>query len=134
MTNIAKYLFAEEQAETTKTVGDICGGLVGTVFSYKDWMNPEERPYIEKYLAAREGIPTEHRLKVIRMIKDMGDHNLDEVFIHAEGSIAAQKMAIYGSADWERYKAAAKRISGIPGWKSHPALKDLPDWPYKFQL
>ena len=128
-TNIAKYIFANEQHEMSKLVADITGGLIATVFTYKDWNNPEERPYIEKYLAGKNGVPTEHRLKAIRLAKDLTGHNHDGAFIHTEGSLAAQKMAMYAGANWERYKAIAKRIAGIPGWEEHPDLKDLPPWP-----
>ena len=95
-------------------------------------MNQEERPFIEKYLAGKNGIPTEHRLKAVRMAKDMIGHGQDNIFIHGEGSLAAQKMSMYASADWKKYKAIAKRIAGIPGWEEHPDLKDLPDWPGEF--
>ncbi|MBW1708648.1 MAG: hypothetical protein JRF41_01025 [Deltaproteobacteria bacterium] len=128
-TNIAKYIFANDQHETSKIVADITGGIASTVFSYKDWMNPEERPYIEKYLAGKNGVPTEHRLRAVRLAKDLIGHGHDGAFIHTEGSLAAQKMAMYAAADWDRYKAIAKRIAGIPGWKESETLKDLPDWP-----
>ncbi len=131
-TNIAKYIFANDQHETSKIVADIAGGLASTVFSYKDWKNPEERPYIEKYLAGKDGIPTEHRLKAVRLVKDLIGHGHDGAFIHTEGSLAAQKMAMFAAADWEKYKATAKRIARIPGWKEHPALKELPDWPTEY--
>ena len=125
-TNIAKYLFANDQHQTSKVVADITGGVASTVFSYKDWMNPEERPYIEKYLAGKNGIPTEHRLRAVRLAKDLIGHGHDGAFIHTEGSLAAQTMAMYAGSDWERYKALAKRVARIPGWKEHPALADLP--------
>ena len=133
-TNIAKYIFANEQHETSKLVADIGGGIVTTVFNYRDWMNPEERPYIEKYLAGKSGIPTEWRLRAIRMAKDLIGHGMDGAFIHTEGSLAAQKMAIYAAADWERYKAVAKRIARIPGWEEHPAMKELPPHPAKWVI
>ena len=56
----------------------------------------------------------------------------DGGWIHTEGSLAAQKMAIFAAADWDRYKAIAKRIAGIPGWKDHPDLNELPDWPGEY--
>jgi 4-hydroxybutyryl-CoA dehydratase / vinylacetyl-CoA-Delta-isomerase len=130
-TNIAKYMFANDQFETSKIMCDIAGGLVSTVYSYKDWMNPEERPYLEKFLAGKKGIPTEDRLRVIRMIKDMTDFNHDNIAIHGEGSLAAQKMALYAGADWERYKASAKRLLNIKGWEKSETFKDLPPWPPK---
>jgi hypothetical protein len=43
-------------------------------------------------------------------------------------------MHIFASADWERYKAIAKRVAGIPGWKEHPALKNLPEWPWDYKF
>ena len=128
-TNIAKYLFANDQHETSKLVADITGGIATTVFNYKDWMNPEERPFIEKYLAAKDGIPTEHRLRAIRLAKDLIGHGHDGSTIHTEGSLAAQKMMMYAAPDWDRYKAIAKRIAGIPGWDEHPDLAELPKWP-----
>ncbi|HUV44295.1 MAG TPA: 4-hydroxyphenylacetate 3-hydroxylase N-terminal domain-containing protein [Dehalococcoidales bacterium] len=127
--NVAKYMFANDQFETSKILCDITGGLVSTVHSYKDWMNPEERPYLEKYLAGKSGVPTEDRLRAVRMAKDLTDFNHDNVAIHGEGSLAAQKMAIYAAADWDRYKAIAKRTGGIPGWENHPDLKGLPPLP-----
>jgi 4-hydroxybutyryl-CoA dehydratase/vinylacetyl-CoA-Delta-isomerase len=133
-TNIAKYIFANDQHETSKLVADITGGIASTVFTYKDWMNPEERPLIEKYLAGKNGIPTEHRLRAVRLAKDLTGHGHDGAFIHTEGSLAAQKMAMYSGADWDRYKAVAKRMAGIPGWKEHSTLKDLPDWPAEYVI
>jgi 4-hydroxybutyryl-CoA dehydratase / vinylacetyl-CoA-Delta-isomerase len=129
--NVAKYMFANDQFETSKVLCDITGGLVSTVHTYKDWMNPEERPILEKLFAGKAGIPTEDRLKVVRMAKDLTDHNHDNIAIHGEGSLAAQKMALFAGADWDRYKAAAKRVCGIKGWEKNPAFKDLTEWPPK---
>jgi 4-hydroxybutyryl-CoA dehydratase/vinylacetyl-CoA-Delta-isomerase len=126
--NIAKYMFANDQFETSKILCDITGGLVSTVHTYKDWMNPEERPILEKFFAAKGGIPAEDRLKMVRFAKDLTDHNHDNIAIHGEGSLAAQKMALFFGADWDRYKASARRIVGIQGWDKNPALKELIGW------
>ena len=132
VTNIAKYTFANGQHEASKLLSDIAGGLLCTVPNYRDWMNPEQRPYIEKYLGGVDGVPTEDRLKAIRLAKDLTGHHHDVLAIHAEGSLAAQKMAIYASADWEKYKAGAKRTAGIKGWEEHPSMKGLPEYPSKW--
>jgi 4-hydroxybutyryl-CoA dehydratase/vinylacetyl-CoA-Delta-isomerase len=129
--NIAKFKFANDAAESSKILGDICGGLVYDVFSYKDWNNLEVRPFLEKYMAGKEGIPSEHRLRALRLAKDLTGLNHDQKDIHAEGSLAAQIMAIYAGADWQRYTAAAKRIAGIPGWEDHPVFSKLPEYPPK---
>jgi 4-hydroxybutyryl-CoA dehydratase/vinylacetyl-CoA-Delta-isomerase len=128
-TNIAKYRFANERHEALKLLGDITGGIASTTPSYKDWTNPEIRPFLEKYLAAKADVPTENRLKAIRMAKELtlGGSYGTAGPIHYEGSLAAQKMALYQGTDWERYKAAAKRLAHIPGYEEHPEYRDMPE-------
>ncbi len=128
-TNLCKYKFANDAAECSKNLADICGGIVATVPSYNDWMNPEERPLIEKYLAGKDGIPTEHRLKIIRLIKDLTSNSYDQEVIHGDGSLAAQRMAVFAGTDWEKYKAAARRATAISEAEQHPLFKDLPKFP-----
>jgi len=129
-TNIAKYMYAENFHQFTKYMQDIAGGIAADPISYRDWMNPEERPYLEKYLSAKAGIPTEHRLKLIRLIGDITSGRHDTLEIHAEGSLQAQQMMFYRTADWDMYKAIAKKEINIPGWEQHPltaAIKDYSD-------
>ena len=84
---------------------------------------------IDKYLGGKAGIPTEHRLRIIKMIRDLTSTYEDVLTLHAEGSLAAQKLSIYGLADFERYKAAAKRIARIKDGTEHPIFSQLPDFP-----
>ena len=120
-------MYAENFSQASKIAQDICGGIAADPISYRDWMNPEERPYIEKYLSGKAGIPTEHRLRAIRLVHDItsGRHHSHQ--IHAEGSLAAQQMMFYANADWEMYTAAAKREAGISGWETHSKFGAIPD-------
>jgi len=127
-TNIAKYMYAENFHQATKAVQDICGGIAADPIPYKDWMNPEENPYLDKYLSGKAGIPTEHRLRAIRLLLDITNGRHDTHTIHAEGSLAAQQMMFYTNADWELYKATAKRDAGIPGWEKHAEVGKLKDY------
>ena len=111
-------MFANDQHETSKLLVDIAGGLAVDVFCFKDWMNPEERPYIEKYLAGRDGVPTEHRLRLFRMIKDLVGENRDAIAIHGEGSLAQQQMAMFASTDWERYRPSLKELPTFRGGRT----------------
>lgn len=125
LTNSAKFTFADNFHEMCKIAQDICGGIATTVPTYRDWINPETHDYIEKYLAAKAGVPTEDRLRLIRLIKDM-THNYYQIdHIHGEGSRAAQQIFLYFSADWKRYVAAAKRACGIDGWQEDPVYGNL---------
>jgi 4-hydroxybutyryl-CoA dehydratase/vinylacetyl-CoA-Delta-isomerase len=127
--NICKLYFADNWHQATKYVQDIAGGIVATVPSVKDWLNPETHDLMEKYFGGKEGIPTEHRLKAIKLIKDSTTVYEDVLTIHAEGSLAAQKLSILALADFERYKAAAKRAARIKDGKEHPIFSQLPEFP-----
>jgi 4-hydroxybutyryl-CoA dehydratase/vinylacetyl-CoA-Delta-isomerase len=118
--NIAKFTFAENLHQAMKLVQDISGGIPATVPAFKDWKNKELRPYIEKYLAAKDGVPTEHRLKAARLVKDFTGSYWQIANIHGEGSLAQQQMFLYFMADWKRFKAAARREANIEGWENDP--------------
>jgi 4-hydroxybutyryl-CoA dehydratase / vinylacetyl-CoA-Delta-isomerase len=127
--NIAKYYFADNFHAITRVLQDIGGGIVGTIPSVRDLENPKTRADIEKYLGGKAGIPTEHRMRLIRLIRDLTSAYEDVITIHAEGSMAAQRLSIFQLADFDRYKAAAKRAAGIHDGKSHPDYADLPEFP-----
>jgi len=122
--NCAKFWFAENWHQAVKYVEDIAGGIAATMPSMKDWENPETRPYIEKYLAGDARYPTEDRLRALQMVRAEGSTFMGVLAIHAEGSLAAQRMTVYLQADWEKFKAAAKHQMGMP--TDHPEFKDLP--------
>ena len=127
--NIAKFFFAENWHQATKYIQDIAGGIVATAPSSKDYANPEIHGLIDKYLGAKNGIPTEHRFKLIKLVRDLTSCYEDVLTIHAEGSLAAQKLSIYSLADFERYKAAARRAARIEDGKEHPIFSQLPKFP-----
>jgi 4-hydroxybutyryl-CoA dehydratase/vinylacetyl-CoA-Delta-isomerase len=123
--NIAKYMYADNFHEMVKLAQDIAGGIIADPISYRDWQNPETRPYIEKYAAGKAGVLTEDRLKAIRYMHDItGGRHLSHQ-IHAEGSLAAQRMMFYASAEWDYYKAVAKRSANISGWESDERLAKM---------
>ncbi|RJR46811.1 MAG: 4-hydroxybutyryl-CoA dehydratase [Desulfobacteraceae bacterium] len=128
-TNTAKFLFADNYHQAVKTAQDICGGIADTIPSYWDWKNPETRPLMEKYLGGKAGTSTEHRLRAVRLLKDLTNPHFQVGSIHGEGSLAAQRMFVYAGAEWDRYKAAAKRAAGIPGWEKDPTFGSLPNYP-----
>ena len=97
--------------------------------TYRDWNNPETGPWLEKYLGGKAGIPTEHRLRAIRLLKDLTNPHFQIGSIHGEGSLAAQRMFVNAGAEWGRYKAAAKRAARIPGWEDDSTFGRLPDYP-----
>jgi 4-hydroxybutyryl-CoA dehydratase/vinylacetyl-CoA-Delta-isomerase len=105
---------------------DIGGGLTTTVPAFRDWKNPNIRPYIEKYLAAKDGVSTEDRIRILRLIKDLTGNHWEVDTIHGEGSMAAQEMFLYTSANWKKLQSAAKRAARVDGWQDDPIYGMLP--------
>jgi 4-hydroxybutyryl-CoA dehydratase / vinylacetyl-CoA-Delta-isomerase len=127
--NICKFHFADNWHQATKYIQDIAGGIVATGPSGKDFQNPEIHDLLDKYLGGKEGIPTEYRLRMAKLIRDLTSSYEDVLTIHAEGSLEAQKISIYILADFDRYKAAAKRAAGIPETLSDNIYSQLPAFP-----
>jgi 4-hydroxybutyryl-CoA dehydratase/vinylacetyl-CoA-Delta-isomerase len=98
ITNIAKYSYANNWHNCAKLLQDIAGGLLVTAPTYGDWRNPRTRGYIEKYLGGKAGISTEARLRMFQLIRHALSAESEVVAIHAEGSLAAQRMTILAEA------------------------------------
>jgi len=127
--NIAKLFFADNWHQATKYLQDIAGGIVATAPSSRDYFNPEIHGLLDKYLGGKAGTPTEHRLRLIKLIRELTSSYEDVLTLHAEGSPAAQRLSILALADFERYKAAAKRAARIKDGSYHPIYSELPNFP-----
>ena len=127
--NICKYYFANNWHEATKFIQDIAGGIVATCPSSKDFFHPELHEMLDRALGGKAGIPTEDRLRMVKLVRDLTSSYEDVLTIHAEGSLEAQKMSILLMGDFDRYKAAALRAAGIKNPKKHPIFDSLPKFP-----
>ena len=127
--NICKYYFANNWHEATKFIQDIAGGIVATCPSSKDFFHPELHEMLDRALGGKAGIPTEDRLRMVKLVRDLTSSYEDVLTIHAEGSLEAQKMSILLMGDFDRYKAAALRAAGIKNPKKHPIFDSLPQFP-----
>ena len=129
--NICKFYFADNWHQATKYVQDIAGGLMVTCPTSRDYFNPETHAMMDKYLAGKAGVPTENRLRVMKLVRDLTSSYEDVLTIHAEGSLEAQKLSILSLADFDRYKAAAMRAARVENKKPHSLFKGLPAFPPK---
>ncbi|MBN1615505.1 MAG: hypothetical protein JW950_13660 [Deltaproteobacteria bacterium] len=128
--NVAKFFFASNYYTAEQHLQDIAGGLVSTLPAMADLKNPATREYLLKYLGTGDICDAEDRMKAFRLAQRMCDHVSGNITVHAEGSMAAQKIMLYAVADWERYKAYAKHAAGIHS--DHPAVRDIP--PHRLML
>jgi 4-hydroxybutyryl-CoA dehydratase/vinylacetyl-CoA-Delta-isomerase len=99
-------------------LADLAGGNVVTLPSEQDWRHPELGPLLDKYLRGRPGVPTEHRLRALRLIENMtiGRNAVGYLTesLHGAGSPQAQRVVIRRLIDLEARKALARRLAGIP--------------------
>jgi len=96
--NIGKYLFASGYHTSMKAVQEIAGGLPATGPTEADCKNPATKELIERYLGGRKGVDAISRLKVMKLVRDMGGTDgAGEWWVgtlHGEGSLQAQRMSI----------------------------------------
>jgi len=106
--NVTRFPF-----EMARLAMDIAGGLVATMPSERDLKNPEVGRYVQKYLKGNANIPTEHRMRMMRLIENMvlGVGMLES--LHGAGSPQAQRITILRHADLETKKKLSKTLAGI---------------------
>lgn len=117
ISNTAKFHFANNYHRMVKYLQDISGGIIVTVPTEEDFENKELQSFILKYLAGSADTPSEHRYRMIRLIHDLVASDMggfwEVTTLHAEGSLMAQKIAVYSEADVTRYENLAKSAAGI---------------------
>jgi aromatic ring hydroxylase len=111
-TNMAKWTFARDFHAALEVVQDLAGGLVVTGPSGADWESPEIRPVLEKYL--RGAWDADRRMAVMNLISDLtarayGGYQT-VLAVHAEGSIEAEKLAMFRSYDPSRALSYTGRL------------------------
>lgn len=114
-TNLAKWTFARDFHDAMEAVQDLAGGLLVTGPAGQDWESDEVRPVLEKYFAG--AWPARDRLAMMNLISDLtarlyGGYQA-VLAIHAEGSVEAEKMAMFRSYDPAAAVAYVKRLAGI---------------------
>jgi 4-hydroxybutyryl-CoA dehydratase / vinylacetyl-CoA-Delta-isomerase len=112
---MAKWTFAREFHQAIETVQDLAGGLLVTGPGGMDWKSPKVRPVLEKYLPG--AWPAERRMAIMNLISDLttrvyGGYQA-VLAVHAEGSIEAEKLAMFRAYDPSRSIALAMRLAGL---------------------
>ncbi len=96
---------------------DLAGGLMVTQPSERDLRSPEIGHYIEKYLKGVDDVPTEHRMRIMRLIENLtlgtGAVGYRTESLHGAGSPQAQRIVIGRLANLEHKKDLAKKIAKI---------------------
>ncbi len=116
-TNLAKWTFARDFHRAMEVIQDLAGGLLCTGPSGADWDSPEVRPVLEKYFVG--AWPAAKRLAMINLISELtarpyGGYQA-VLAIHAEGSIEAEKMAMYRAYNYKPALNLALKLASLDG-------------------
>ncbi len=117
LANVCKHNVTRFPYEIGRLAQDLAGGAVVTLPSAHEWDHPELGPLLEKYFQGREGVPTEHRVRVLRLIENMtmGRNAVGYLTesLHGAGSPQAQRIQIGRQMGLEEKKGFAKHLAGI---------------------
>ena len=117
LANVCKHNVTRFPYEIGRLAQDIAGGLMVTCPSEQDLKSPEVGPILEKYLKGRADVPTEDRIRILRLIENMtlGRNSVGYLTesLHGAGSPQAQRIQIARQMDVEGKKKLAKRLAGI---------------------
>ena len=117
LANVCKQNVTRFPYEMTRLAEDIAGGMMVTQPSEKDFRSEEIGHYIEKYLRVVDSVPTENRMRIMRLIENLtlgtGAVGYRTESMHGAGSPQAQRIMIARMANLELKKGLAKTIAKI---------------------
>ena len=117
LANVCKQNVTRFPYEISRLAQDIAGGLMVTAPSEKDLRDEKIGPYIDKYFKGVADVPTEYRLKIMRLIENMTLGSAAVGYLtesmHGAGSPQAQRVMISRQSNMEQKKKLAKDIAKL---------------------
>ncbi len=115
LANVCKQNVTRMPYEISRLAEDIAGGLMVTLPSEKDFNHPVIGPYVDKYFKAKSDVPTEHRMRILRLVENMTLGTAAVGYrtesMHGAGSPQAQRIMIARQGNIEGKKELAKAIA-----------------------
>jgi 4-hydroxybutyryl-CoA dehydratase/vinylacetyl-CoA-Delta-isomerase len=119
LANVCKQNVTRFPYEIARLAEDLAGGLMVTMPSEKDLRHPVIGKVVQKYLRGVDSVPTEYRLRILRLIENLTLGTAAVGYrtesMHGAGSPQAQRIMIARQGNLEQKKELAKAIAGIPG-------------------
>jgi len=117
LANVHKQNVTRFPYEIARLAQDIAGGLLVTLPSEKDLKAPETGRWLEKYCRGRADVPTEDRMRILRLIENLTLGAAAVGYLtesmHGAGSPQAQRVMIARGVNMKEKQDAAKRLCGI---------------------
>ena len=117
LANVCKQNVTRYPYEIARLAEDIAGGLMVTMPSEQDLRHPEIGRIVEKYLCGVASVPTEDRLRILRLVENLTLGTAAVGYrtesMHGAGSPQAQRIMIARQGNIAQKKELAKNIAGI---------------------
>ncbi len=130
--NVCKHHVTKMPYEIGRLAQDLAGGMVVTMPSEKDFKSEEIGYLLEKYLKGRADVPTENRVRILRLIENMtlGRNAVGYLTesMHGAGSPQAQRIQIARQMQIEFKKTLAKELAGIEERKREQLTTEITEY------
>lgn len=113
LANVGKHNVTKLIYDIDRLAQDIGGGIMATMPSEADLRSPEIGHWVEKYLKGVDGVPTEDRMRVGRLLENMTGGTALVESMHGAGSPQAQKVMYSKLSNLEQKKKFAAHIAGV---------------------
>ena len=117
MCSAGLYHIRTRFSEFLGTLQEIAGGLVTTMPTEADYKNPQTRPWIEKYLRGKAGVPTENRFRLLHLIQDLTASRFTGYLLGsvvcAAGTPETNRIDVIRNYDLEGPRETVKAWAGI---------------------
>jgi 4-hydroxybutyryl-CoA dehydratase / vinylacetyl-CoA-Delta-isomerase len=117
LANVHKQNITRFPYEIARLAQDIAGGLMVTCPSEDDLKSPEVGKWVEKYLRGRNDVPTEHRIRILRLIENITLGSAAVGYLtesmHGAGSPQAQRIMIARLVSMKDKQKLAMKLAGI---------------------
>ncbi|HEY0462350.1 MAG TPA: 4-hydroxyphenylacetate 3-hydroxylase N-terminal domain-containing protein [Pyrinomonadaceae bacterium] len=130
--NVCKHHVTKMPYEIARLAQDLAGGAVVTMPSERDFKSEEIGHLLEKYLKGRADVPTENRVRILRLIENMtlGRNAVGYLTesMHGAGSPQAQRIQIARQMQIEFKKNLAKELAGIEARTREQLTGEIADY------
>lgn len=117
LANVCKHNVTRFPYELSRIAQDIAGGIMVTMPSEADFKSEEVGQIVDRFLRGRDDIPTEDRMRILRLIENMtlGRNAVGYLTesMHGAGSPQAQRIQILREMNVEEKKKFAQDLAGI---------------------
>lgn len=124
LANVHKQNITRFPYEIARLAQDIAGGLVVTCPSEEDLKSPVVGKWVEKYFKGRNDVPTENRIRILRLIENITLGTAAVGYLtesmHGAGSPQAQRIMISRLVNTKEKQKISKRLAGITGNEDDP--------------